>query len=175
MINRISGMSIVFQVLFSVGVLAQSHPIDLGKLRGLESINVVVVDSEEDLTRDLTTFIELELRRNGIAIDENSSSTLYVDIARGTRGTIENTRLWEGATYVALHEWVFLERDPSIRISTATWERGYEDRTGSTSREETTIYPDKREYLRGMREEVLAKVQAFCNDYLKANPIGTRR
>lgn len=171
MVNKMSGMSSVFLVIFSVGVLAQSHRIDLEKLRGLESINVVVVDSEEDLTRDLTTAIELELRKKGITIDENSSSTFYVDIARGTRGTRGNTRLWEGTTYVALHEWVLLERDPSMRISTSTWERGYKDRAGSTSREETIIYPDKREYLRGMREEVLTKVQAFCNAYLRANPI----
>lgn len=171
MVNKMSGVSCVFLVIFSVGVLAQSHRIDLEKLRGLESINVVVVDSEEDLTRDLTTAIELELRKKGITINENSSSTLYVDIARGNRGTRGNTRLWEGTTYVALHEWVFLERNPSMRISTSTWERGYEDRAGSASREETIIYPDKREYLRGMREEVLMKVQTFCNAYLRANPI----
>ena len=157
MINKMSGMSIVFLAIFSVGVLAQSHPIDLEKLRGLESVGVVISfereGSSESLSRAIRNDVELELRRSGITVDVAASSFLVISIVA------HEGQIWVAHTGAELWQHVALVRDPSVMFGAITW--------SAVSRLNT--FSTRDQFLQGSQRVAIDLVKEFCNAYLVAN------
>lgn len=150
-------LAIVFLALFSEEVPAQSHPIDLEKLRGLESVSVVISfereGSSESLSRAIRNDVELELRRSGITVDATASSFLVVSIVAN------EGQIWVVHTGTELWQHVALVRDPSVTFGAITWSAVGRLNTFST----------KNQFLLGIQRVAIDLVKEFCNAYLVAN------
>lgn len=168
MINRKTFLVMVFLVLFSLEALPQapSNPLDL---QGLESMEVIVETLRPDamntglsidelvglkaLSELLKTDVKLILRRKEIAVDESSSSFLYIQVQ-----AMEHRGRFSTYIRIELNEKVTL-RNRTLHGAT-TWNTAF-----------MQSFSNRNRFVQGTRQTVGDMIDEFCNAYLTANPI----
>ena len=140
---------------------------DRSTLAGLEGVLVLIEPLKPDAKKHglteaaLETDVELRLRQYGIKVVSEQERLLqagrpylYVNVNAMIK---EDLGTFAVSVEVALYQNVRLERDPTIEIAAATWERS-EIVTGGLVN------------LPRVRDIVKDLVDKFINDYLAANP-----
>jgi hypothetical protein len=132
-------------------------------LTGLRGVAVIIEDLTPEIERNgltvsaIRTDVELKLRQAGIPIiglvntPGNPFLHISVDVIRSDRPT------WPYVITVALHQMVFLTRDPSISVHLATWDV-------------SSYGTIPKQNLRNLRDSVKDLVDEFINIYLAVNP-----
>ena len=138
-------------LLFLVSVHLSS-----GETYGLEDISSVSVDivqvKDESLARDLKTKIELELRKSGIKVSDDSPNFLTFRVMTISRNT-------GSSCYLSLTLFTVVKLHPTETITMGSiWSDGI-----LITRPPGTLYA-------GIEENCQKLVDNFMNQYLKENP-----
>ena len=169
---RFASIPLCSLVLIACGtpLAAQDDPWGTTRsLSGLKSVQVVVSEFRDEGAANLKRHlpearlkvaIELELRRNGITVDdENSVAALRMVVS--ARDALPNGDLLVASITLGLYQWV--RTLGGQRIYAPTWQRvGYA--WGGAS--------ETGETLANLARQM---VEDFANDYLKANPRAAER
>ena len=150
-----------------------AYPRDSGAIRSLVGITEVYPSiAMSDVARQLgldkysiQTAIELRLRKFGLKISERPKPNCpdLMIIVHAKAETEQNVMYYGVVLTCSLIQTVVLERDSNIRIPIETWEAPLMDF-------EWTIVERRGELQTKLKELSDEAIDAFLNDYLKANP-----
>lgn len=163
MIKKEAGWAFIFLMLSATDVPAQllsKKEVLLGLKEGRVVIELNPATINAGLSMDqLRTDVESRLHRNGIMVDENSSTVIYVNVTSIEIITVTGMSLGLSVfPKIELNEMVELVRAPSKYTFATTWESGL-----------LNIFPDRNSFVQGARQMVEDLVDRFCNAYLAAN------
>jgi hypothetical protein len=157
----------LFVLLVATSAWASGTPFEIGSLRGLKDLAIVVEDLHPDIEQDgldrstIKTDVELKLRLAGIRI------ATFAEVPRTGGGrylyvNVNSTQMKELSLYAVsirleLVQGVLLARDPTTILPGRTWAVSSVTCVGKNA-------------VSSARDVIKDLVDVFINDYLAANP-----
>jgi hypothetical protein len=158
---------LIASALFASGAFAQdsAQAMYLAGLRGVHKIGVQIDKLEMPAiaagidTAALRTQVELRLRRSGLTLVRNPTDAEAVLRVVVSPEKSQISSYWIYMVSVELWQATVLVRPPQARMLAATWWEHSVNGIGAARLNEVIL------------QDVGQRVDAFCNDWLEANPV----